>query len=264
MYPAIGIGGSRPAAEASAAEFLHEMADTAAAKPDSSAPYWKVETRTSASSSPSGRVYPTTTRTEWLGRNKWFQVTAGNDAVGEFTGPANGWALTPDGHWLSTPGHHVAQPGRTEQTSWYVGSSPVPEKTVTWDELKTLPTEPKALRAKLLGDATGPQAELGLFNGIDALLADAPAGPQLRAALYEVLAGIPDVHLVGRAEDSTGRTGTAVELKAGAGSSRVIVDPKTSQLLETVTVTATEGVTGRTRTTYLSAGPADEAPRTTH
>jgi hypothetical protein len=71
------------------------------------------------------------------------------------------------------------------------------------------------------------------------------------------------VRLVGHAKDSAGRVGTAVELKVGSGNSRVVINPKTSQLMETRTALRTTAKSGADviRTTYLSAGPSDNAPR---
>ncbi|MFE4943947.1 CU044_5270 family protein [Streptomyces sp. NPDC056641] len=263
VFPVVGIGSSPPAAEANAVSFLHRMADTAGAESVSNAPYWKVERRTSVTSPVPGRTYPTRTATEWLGRDSWFADLTGKGEVMEFQGPANGW--TSSGRGLYHTGHRVAQPGRHEQTSWRVGGispRPVISEFITWDELKALPTEPKALRAELLGDAAGPEAEKDLFNSVDALLSNAPAGPRLRAALYEVLAGIPHVRLAGSVKDSAGRQGTAIELKMGYGSSRVIIDPRTSRLLEAISVLRASpgGEAGTVRRTYLSAGPAENAP----
>ncbi|MGY5087022.1 CU044_5270 family protein [Streptomyces sp. 900105755] len=266
VCPTIGVGGNPPAASADAAGFLHRMADTAGAEPASDAPYWKVETRTSVTSSAPGGVPRTRTETatEWLGRNSFLRATAGDGEVMEFTGLANGWALSPDGGARSTTGYRLAQPGRHELTSWNVGGlPPAREKAITWDELTTLPTEPKALRARLLDGSGGTEADEHLFNGIEALLADAPAGPRLRAALFEVLAAVPHVRLAGSVKDSAGRGGTAVELTSGYGSSRIIIDPETSKLLEVTTVarSGAESDAATVRTTYLSAGPSEDAPR---
>ncbi|MFE5033962.1 CU044_5270 family protein [Streptomyces sp. NPDC056683] len=268
VYPTIGVGDNPPAASADAAGFLHRMADTAGAEPVSGARYWKVETRTSVTSPAPGGVPGTRTRTEtateWLSRNSFLRASSGDGEVMEFTGLANGWALSPDGGARSTTGYRLAQPGRHELTSWNVGGLPPARgRAITWDDLKTLPTEPKALRARLLDGSGGTGADEQLFNGIEALLADAPAGPRLRAALFEVLAAIPHVRLAGSVRDSAGRGGTAVELKSGYGSSRMIIDPETSELLEARTVARSnaESDAGTVRTTYLSAGPSEDAPR---
>lgn len=266
VYPTVGVGSSPPAAEADAASFLHRMADTAGAGSVLNSPYWKVETRTAVTSSAPGGVPSTKTETdtEWLSRNRFLRTSTGGGVM-EFTGLANGWALSPDGRARSTAGYHVTQQGAHELTSWSVGGMvPGRGEAITWDQLKTLPTEPKALRARLLGGVGGaPEADKQLFNGIDALLANAPAAPRLRAALFEVLADIPHVRLVGRVKDSAGRSGTAVELRMGRGSSRLIIDPETSKLLEARTVVQAnpKGDPAVIRTTYLSAGPSENAPQ---
>ncbi|MEU1273391.1 CU044_5270 family protein [Streptomyces sp. NPDC005799] len=270
VYPTVGVGSSPPAAEVGAAGFLHRMAGTAGAGSVPNSPYWKVETRTSVTSSVPGGVPSTKTETdtEWLSRNRFLRTSTGGEVM-EFTGLANGWALSPDRRVRFTAGYHVAQQGRHELTSWNVGGMvPGREEVITWDQLKTLPTEPKALRARLLGgdgDGAGgaPKADKQLFNGIDALLANAPADPRLRAALFEVLADIPHVRLVGRVKDGAGRSGTAVELRMGRGSSRLIIDPETSKLLEARTVVQANPQSDPAviRTTYLSAGPSENAPQ---
>ncbi|MFE4913273.1 hypothetical protein ACFRCX_17270 [Streptomyces sp. NPDC056652] len=104
-------------------------------------------------------------------------------------------------------------------------------------------------------------ASRGTYD-VDRGTSRAPAGPRLRAALYEVLAGIPHVRLAGSVKDSAGRQGTAIELKMGYGSSRVIIEPRTSRLLEAISVLRASpgGEAGTVRRTYLSAGPAENAP----
>jgi hypothetical protein len=263
VYPSVGIGSSPPAAQADAAGFLDRMADSAGAGPASDAPYWKVTTRTSLYRR-TGPDVPPSTETEWLSRNH-FLLTFGGGGIVELSGLADGPEMAAG---INTQGTAFYTPaaGHSQQTAWRIGGtgpSPVSGKTITWDELKTLPTEPKALRARLLGDATGPEAERELFNGINGLLGNAPSGPRLRAALYRVLSDSPNLHLVGHVKDDAGRTGTAVDLKGEGWSSRMIIDPRTSQLLEVGSVTPGDDATPDTtyRITYLSAGPTDNAPR---
>ncbi|MFF4530484.1 hypothetical protein ACFY1P_14535 [Streptomyces sp. NPDC001407] len=144
-------------------------------------------------------------------------------------------------------------------------------KAVRWDELKTLPTGPEELRARLVGQATGEETEEGLFNGIEELLAQSPAEAPLRAALFKVLTGIPGARVTERVKDSTGRTGTAVDIDAGTWHRRLIVDPGAFHVLEAVNTARDDGLKWGTqklragdllmRTTYLSVGPAWEAPK---
>ncbi|MFD7288498.1 CU044_5270 family protein [Streptomyces sp. NPDC059863] len=226
VYPTLGFGGRAPTT-ADAATFLHKVADSAADRPASAAPYWKVTT-SSVSSLNQEKIL----RTIWLSRTGMVSRTG--------DGPAEGFPM-----------------GKGEMMSWDVVG-----RAVTWDDLKTLPTNPDVLKARLLGDATGPRAQEALFNGIDALLSRAPAGPALRAALYEILAEIPGVRLVGEVKDSTGRDGAAVELDNSDRRSRLVISPRTTQLLEAEVLVRGGEKDGElvSRTTYLSAEPARTAP----
>ncbi len=141
---------------------------------------------------------------------------------------------------------------------------------IQWEELGKLPTDPEALRARLVGKATGDSADEGLFTGIEELLASSPAEPRLRAALFEVLKRIPGARVTEHVKDSTGREGTAVDLDAGTWHKRLIIDTGTFHTLEAVDTARNDGLKwGKRelragdllmRTTYLSVGPAWEAP----
>ncbi|MFI1254361.1 hypothetical protein ACH4U6_11220 [Streptomyces netropsis] len=151
-------------------------------------------------------------------------------------------------------------------TAYVVGRNPI-----MWRELKTLPTDPAALRARLVGKATGEGVEEGLFDGVEELLARSPAEPELRAALFKVLTGIPGVRVTERVKDSTGRVGTAVDLDADTWRRRLIIDTEAFHTLEAVDTARDDGLKWGTqklragdllhRTTYLSVGPVWEAPK---
>lgn len=144
-------------------------------------------------------------------------------------------------------------------------------KPVLWDGLGKLPTDPDALRDLLVGEATGEEAAEGLFNGIEELLARSPAEPRLRAALFKVLTGIPGARVTERVQDSTGRAGTAVDLDVDTWRERLIIDPGTFHVLEAANTARDDGLKWGTqrlragdllmRTTYLSVGPAWDAPK---
>ncbi|MFE0047595.1 hypothetical protein [Streptomyces albireticuli] len=156
-------------------------------------------------------------------------------------------------------------PGATSGTVYSVGRN-----LIMWREIGTLPTDPAALRARLVGKATGEETEEGLFDGVEELLARSPAEPELRAALFKVLTGIPGVRVTERVKDSTGRVGTAVDMDADTWHKRLIIDAGTFHTLEAVTTARNDGLKWGTqklragdvlqRTTYLSMGPAREAP----
>jgi hypothetical protein len=113
-------------------------------------------------------------------------------------------------------------------------------------DFSTLPTDPAAL-AKLVregrvgpsglvpvGEYPGlsPSAELGRITG--SLINEGYASPGMRSALYQVIAGLPGMKLLGTVSDGIGRTGTAVALTDGqSGEQTVLIfDPNTSAILE--------------------------------
>ncbi|MGW6739201.1 CU044_5270 family protein [Streptomyces sp. NPDC055025] len=226
VLPVAGMDGAPPAAGANAATFLRDVAVTAAEKPASHARYWKVHARYTSGTRPGHE------QTTWYSRTS---VTVSNPAGGE-SGVCHGGLCTFDER-------------RGGQTAWSFG-----RERVTWDELAELPTEPQALRTRFLsGSADGDRA---LYNGIVSLLATAPSGPHLRAALFDVLAGMDGVRLLGPAVDSEGRHGTAVEWQGPAVHHVLVVDPASSTVLEHREQGGAMG--WRTTTTFVSTGPTSE------
>ena len=78
----------------------------------------------------------------------------------------------------------------------------------------------------------------GLFAPIAQFLY-LPTSPQLRAALFRVLADLPGVQLLGDRRDRLGRTGIAVAVNDGRPDrvrEELLFDPSTSNLLQTQTV----------------------------
>lgn len=105
-----------------------------------------------------------------------------------------------------------------------------------------LPTDPDQLveifeRAAPDGDSF--PISVRVFDYAASVLVQAGASSELRAALYEVVAGLEGVQFEGDVEDPLGRTGTAVSIEnptaldAGDGGIRyvLIFDPETSQPL---------------------------------
>ncbi|SKC78555.1 hypothetical protein SAMN04324258_3814 [Krasilnikoviella flava] len=131
----------------------------------------------------------------------------------------------------------------------------------TWDELGDLPTDPSALAEELaLGLPTsGHGHDWDVWSQAVSLLQGSPARPELRRALWQVLAGIPGVELVGRASDSAGRDATAIRADfADLGGEELLLDPASGALLET-RLSDGEG-TVLLSTTVLDQGPRDTAP----
>ncbi|MFG2994552.1 hypothetical protein ACGFZK_35550 [Streptomyces sp. NPDC048257] len=105
--------------------------------------------------------------------------------------------------------------------------------------MKRLPSDPTALKVVLeefYPGGPGPDSEADTFsaymNALSYLLTFAPLEPRQRAAVYEVLADMPGLRLVGPVQDSTGRAGTAVEADTRNSRIRMIIDPETGGPLE--------------------------------
>ncbi|GAA3246767.1 CU044_5270 family protein [Dactylosporangium siamense] len=91
---------------------------------------------------------------------------------------------------------------------------------LTADQIRALPSDPAALKQWLIGVIKKQNlprktdVELGesLFNGVHNLLFLNPITPQVRAAAYRVLAGMPGVTSLGAVKDGVGRNGVAVAI----------------------------------------------------
>lgn len=133
-----------------------------------------------------------------------------------------------------------------------------------WDELYGLPTEPGALASRLRATSLDGlrDSDTELFALVGDLLRESPAPPTLREALWEVVARVPGVSLVGAVKDSTGRPGVAIE-RAEHG---YVLDLAAGRLLEEYIDSSKPGSDAPGgaiwRATYLAQGPAVGAPRT--
>jgi hypothetical protein len=105
-----------------------------------------------------------------------------------------------------------------------------------------LPTDAAALRDlfedRIAADGSAPGtwgANIRLFLAMSQLLVDVPAPPAVRAAAFEVVAGIPGVASTGPVTDAEGRTGVGVELGRTVGGvverHGLILDPATHVIL---------------------------------
>ncbi|MFD5517787.1 hypothetical protein [Streptomyces sp. NPDC127066] len=229
--------GERREHTTTAPQFLQQVAYVAADGADFTAPYWKIDTVMQ---------------------------------VGPPPGAARRHSQHPDGttwhfvSWLSRTGMiQKAAAGAAVRYPTRLMSWSIAEKDITWDDLRALPTTPAALGARLLGSRPKRSTRVALFNGAHSLLAGAPSGPGVRAALYELLAEIPGIRLHGATRDSVGRVGTAVELDDDDRRSRLVVDPKSAFLLESAVYQRGGKEDGKvvSRMTYLSVGAARTAPK---
>jgi hypothetical protein len=103
----------------------------------------------------------------------------------------------------------------------------------TLTELRSLPKEPKALRARLL-ESYDPQAaaERGPWlEGAAARLINSPATPGTRAAAYLLLANAPGIKVVDGIPGTFGLDGLALQYKRGQIRGQIVIDRRTGQLL---------------------------------
>ncbi|MFD8382098.1 CU044_5270 family protein [Streptomyces sp. NPDC059679] len=224
-YPALTTTDSAPSQPpqppraVSAKAFLNDMAQVAAATPAAKAPYWKTS----------------------------LTVTV----------PADGEKERTHTRYLDRKGKSTeVNPDGSTQVAVRARAYAVGDRTLGWNQLDKLPTDPKALAALLPSPNSADGKAKSTFDNATALLGESPARPDLRAALYRVLAGLPGVEVAGPAKDATGRTGTALEWTTDSGTLRLIVNPKTGDLLEE-TETAPRTGALQARYTYLSNAPAD-------
>ncbi|WP_372409331.1 hypothetical protein [Streptomyces luteireticuli] len=205
------------------------------------APYWKVRTFHYERAYHKGGAALTWEETEWLGRMTVRSRT------------------TPDGPIKDLP--------MSEPMTFKVCDQPV-----SWDDLEKLPTDPAALRNRLVGKATGADARQGLFNGIEDLLSRSPAGLPLRKALFKVLTDIPGVRVTtGGKSEMTSRVGTAVEIEWDGWRRRLIVETDTFRAVESRDTAGRDSQPWGTvklrkgelasQTSYIELAPAWEVPK---
>jgi hypothetical protein len=112
---------------------------------------------------------------------------------------------------------------------------------IEWTTIAKLPATKSGLESYLRrlwqedrkGGANGyvAPADFGQYVFVSAWdLFMAPTTPGTRAALYQILADYPSVHVTGRIKDREGRSGVAIT--AQGTDVRLVVDPSTAQLLD--------------------------------
>lgn len=220
ILPTVSIGGSRPTAAAQAADFLNAMATKASGPDLGNATYWKVSLLV-------GGDQPPAPVNEYYSRTTFTTEMVGFPAARKTL---------------------QAKPGTS--TLWFGDTS----NAVRWDDLPTLPTDPSRLARRLVGD----WGARGAFMTVGSLLGTAPISPDVRTAVYQVLARTPGVRLLGTTHDAAGRAGKALAVTYGAGTANpetetMIIDPATGRLLQQEYRSRTDD----NRFTYLSQGPVD-------
>ncbi|MGZ2358351.1 CU044_5270 family protein [Streptomyces sp. 372A] len=186
VLPVTGFGGDGPAASASASEVFTSMADHLTVSKGAHGGMITGQIRSSA--------YWKSTVESWVEGGKPRVDT-------RYLSHNSVTIMTADGRTFTK-----AIPGRA---SWPVGKG-----RVTWEGLAGLPTEPDALRRRLAAGSHGADdAAQQTVQQAGQLLTDAPLSPELRAAIFRVLAKTPGATVEEGAKDAKGRAGTRISWK---------------------------------------------------
>ncbi|MET7392436.1 CU044_5270 family protein [Dactylosporangium sp. NPDC005572] len=200
-------GQSAPSSAQAETNLLLVAAQHNDAKPVESGRYWVVRTE---------HGMPRTTDEQWLA------TRAGDPSVAYIRGPSGGWAARP-------------MQGHTADNNFLVAGLPRSAAA-----LAALPTEPGALKARLLDwyaeKGSGENRDEFLFYAGAGLVLDLPVPAPVRAAAYRMLAQLPGIATLGPVTDALGRNGVAVAYSrrgdSGAvGQQRLVIDPATGAAL---------------------------------
>ncbi|GAA4105285.1 CU044_5270 family protein [Actinomadura miaoliensis] len=208
-----------------------------------------------AAASPSGRqillVAATTAERAPEGTGKYWHVK-----VVEGGGDGLWWET-----WTRSDGRTWSR-GTKTRSDVTVFTHPSPFRfggeNVSFEQLRTLPTEPEALRAWLTRNVESSDVRTGagrpdaamreqiVFDGLVSLVSQLPAPPKVRAAAFRAIAASPKVKSLGPVKGGQG-----LLITTDHGQARLVVDPTTSRVRNTnhfvtadgARVTSEDGVT---------------------
>lgn len=168
-------------------------------------------------------------------------------------GEPQGWKLPTEPQPSSVPVKQPVPDSRTGKGFRLSGGG-----AVSYQDLLALPSQPDALRARLLQlrrpGGTEMSANEWLVRAAVPILTRVPASAAVRSATLEVLADLPHVRSEGRVEDARGRSGVAIGF--GSTGLTLVIDPESGALLATTDGTAP----GTPETVYESGRWTTEKP----
>jgi hypothetical protein len=132
---------------------------------------------------------------------------------------------------------------------------------VTTKEVMALPTDPMRLKEVLQGWARRggfPADEEMLYSQATSLLSQLPTTPQVRAALYRMLASFSSVKDVGVVTDPLGRVGRGIEL---SGARQLIIEESSGRLLAVQERSSDRTGTLTSWTAVTTSGWTDASPK---
>ncbi|MFF0776166.1 CU044_5270 family protein [Nonomuraea wenchangensis] len=191
----------------------------------------------------------------WWIVHSWTRV----DAVKGAKPPKEGEGSSDQAHFICARGNRGLGGDGTGKTPYAgrlndfaePGSSwpNVNGKAVSVDDIERLPTEPEALKGVLIqwqvpGTSDTRRDEI-LFQQAAELLLELPAPSGVRAALFRLMADLPEVRSLGDVRDPLGRDAVGVALRScepGYGTERqVLFDKDTGRLLSVGTSVGQQG-----------------------
>lgn len=180
--------------------------------------------------------------TRWLGASP---ATDADRTAWKVAGSPTTWTVSgPAGN----PGRSLqSAPGTRNVAITPTGGFELAGKQLTYAEIQALPSDPDTLKAYLVkadqeargtwqpDDPAAWRVEL-LFGHARSLLADLPVSPQVRAATYRMLAGLPGLTVTENVRDAHGRAGAAIShtIRNDGGDSfelSLVIDPQSGALL---------------------------------
>ncbi|WP_165964553.1 CU044_5270 family protein, partial [Actinomadura sp. KC216] len=197
-------------------------------------------------SKPGGTVYG---RQQYLGAKP---TTAADEAAWRRAGSPDTFEIrVPIG-----PGSKITKPYRAKlapasQQPPELSASPLVDgdkvfwlgRNVTMKQVRALPSNPKRLKAELMRWFEGHDTESDrpmdggewLYRVASGMVMDMPVRPEVRAAGFRMLAGLPGVTSIGRVTDPEGRPGTAIAVDGatpgGVIREQMIIDLDTGTAL---------------------------------
>lgn len=151
--------------------------------------------------------------------------------------------------WSAAGSPEIPEAGTSQRTQIRPGQA-------LWLNLQALSIDPTQLLVALRSGAVWPHppGDDQVFGLIGMLFERAPIDPAQRLALLDVIGQLDDVRALGDVSDPTGRIGVGFSVTSSAGTAVLIFDPRTAQILSSLTYPAGGSLTMPTQwVAYRSA-----------
>ncbi|MEV4091501.1 CU044_5270 family protein [Streptosporangium saharense] len=217
-------------------------------------------------------------------------ATPQDEAAWRAAGAPTSWRYPEDmetENLFSVPSGRPLEAAAGERTAerlhgkWKDSAGDMAGVSMTWKEVRALPSEPDRLRSHLeerIGrlDLAGSGMDVEearahiLLRDCVGIISGLPASPEVWASAYRILASLPGIRAEGETTDPLGRRGQALsyqeEIEPGLFTRvQLVVDPRTGLLLAEVRTNTVELATGRRAelrlsTSFQAIGWTDDRP----